>query len=98
MTWIFGSFLVTPCALTSCHIGISKRGIAVKSNRCVTGRRPRDNHAVSFRQRQRIESRARDKQPSTDVRSSLTIRLAKKDMGQEEVRSLSICLSIYLSN
>ena len=26
MTWIFGSFLVTPCALTSCHVVISKQG------------------------------------------------------------------------
>ena len=26
MTWIFGSFLVTPCALTSCHFVISKQG------------------------------------------------------------------------
>ena len=34
----------------------------IRSNRCVTGRRPRDNYAVSFRQSQRIESRARDTQ------------------------------------
>ena len=26
MKWIFGSFLVTPCALTSCHVGICKQG------------------------------------------------------------------------
>ena len=26
MTWIFGSFLVTLCALTSCHVVISKQG------------------------------------------------------------------------
>ena len=26
MTWIFGSFLVTPCALTSCHFVISRQG------------------------------------------------------------------------
>ena len=26
MKWIFGSFLVTPCALTSCHVVISKQG------------------------------------------------------------------------
>ena len=26
MTWIFGSFLVTPCALTSCNVVISKQG------------------------------------------------------------------------
>ena len=28
MTWIFGSFLVTPCALTSCHVVISKQDSA----------------------------------------------------------------------
>ena len=32
MTWIFGSFLVTPCALTSCHIVISKQ-----KDDCVSG-------------------------------------------------------------
>ena len=26
MTWIFGLFLVTLCALTSCHVVISKQG------------------------------------------------------------------------
>ena len=26
MTWIFDLFLVTPCALTSCHVVISKQG------------------------------------------------------------------------
>ena len=26
MTWIFGPFLVTPCALTSYHAVISKQG------------------------------------------------------------------------
>ena len=50
MPWIFGSFLVTPCALTSCHIVISKQYStirAVSSKRCVNGRRSRDeNHAV----------------------------------------------------
>ena len=25
MTWIFVSFLVIPCALTSCHVVISKK-------------------------------------------------------------------------
>ena len=37
MTWIFGSFLVTPLALTSCHVVICKQVKAVGSNRCVTG-------------------------------------------------------------
>ena len=26
MKWIFGSFLVTPCDLTSCHAVMSKQG------------------------------------------------------------------------
>ena len=26
MTWIFGSFLVSPCALTSCQVVINKQG------------------------------------------------------------------------
>ena len=52
MTWIFGAFLVTPCALTSCHVVISKQRVrAVGSNRCVAGRRPHhENHVVRFRQ------------------------------------------------
>ena len=57
MLWIFGLFLVTPCALTSCHIVISKQGSSIRAlgyNRCVIGRRPHDqNHTVRFRQRQR---------------------------------------------
>ena len=36
-----------------------------------------ENNAVSFRERQRIESRARDTQPIRGVRLSLTIRLAR---------------------
>ena len=56
MPWIFGSFLVTACALTSCHVVISQQGYdctirALGYNRCVTGRIPRDeNHEVWFRQ------------------------------------------------
>ena len=41
MTWIFGSFQVTPCALASCHILMSKQEDdstirAVGYYRCVT--------------------------------------------------------------
>ena len=56
-----GSFLVTPGALTNCHVVISKQCVGVgRSSRCVTGRRPRDeNHAVRFRLSPvRIESRS----------------------------------------
>ena len=73
MPWIFGSFLVTPCALTSCYVVISKQDSTIRTpvyNRCVTGRRPRDeNHAVRFRQSAENRSRAWDTQP---IRSSLT--------------------------
>ena len=66
MPWIFGSFLVTPCALVSCHILLSKQDSAIRafrSNRCVTRRKPRDeNHAVSFRQSAENRNRAKDMQ------------------------------------
>ena len=61
MTWIFGSFLMTLCASVSCHILISKQedDCTIRElgyNRCVTGRRTRDeNHAVRFRQRIAVE-------------------------------------------
>ena len=32
MPWIFGSFLVTPCALTSCHIVISKQDSTIRAD------------------------------------------------------------------
>ena len=84
-----------------------QRIMAVRSNSCVTGRRPRDNLAVRFRQRQRIGCRVRDTQPIRRLghlwryglhggTSVGTPWLAEEDMGQEEVPSLSICLSIYL--
>ena len=61
MPWIFGSFLVTPGALTSCHIVISKQNSTIRAlgyNRCVTGRRPRDEKHV-VRIRQSVENRSR---------------------------------------
>ena len=58
MPWIFGSFLVTQCALTSCHVVISKQDNTMRAlgpNRYVTERRTRDeNHAVRFGRVQRI--------------------------------------------
>ena len=69
MTLIFGSSLVIPCALTSCHVAISKqwdgqRVGAVRSNRLVTGRRPSDMRTTrsDLDRVQRIESPARDRQ------------------------------------
>ena len=77
MTWIFGSFLVTQCALANCHILISKQEDdstirAVGYNRCVTGRKPCDeNHAVRFRQSAENRSRAWDTQPTRGVSDEL---------------------------
>ena len=113
MTWIFGSFLVTPCALTSCQVLISKqRNDSASGQSGPTGVKPEGDHVITtwsdLDRVQRIESRARDTQPTRSVRSSLTIRIARgckrwhpwlpeEDMEQEELPSLSICLPIYLS-
>ena len=75
MPWIFDSFLVTPFALTSCHIGISKQDStirALRSNRCVTGRKPHDeNHMVRFRESAENHSRVSDTQPIRGVSDEL---------------------------
>ena len=68
MTWIFGSFLVTPCALTSCQVVIRKQGMTAchgsqvqqVCNRKETMWYPRGQ--ILYRV-QRIGSRARDTQP-----------------------------------
>ena len=73
MPWIFGSFLVT-----SCHVVISKQGSTIRSvgyNRCVTGRRLRDeNHAVRFGQSGENSSRAWNTQPIRGVSDELARR------------------------
>ena len=75
MTGNFGSFLVTPYALVSCHILISKQEDdvrALRSNRCVTERGSCDeNHVVKFRQNAENRSRARDTQPSRGISDEL---------------------------
>ena len=77
MTWIFGSFLVTPCGLASSHILITKQEDdstirALGYNRCVTGRRPRDeNHAGRFRQSAENHSQVRDLQPVRSISDEL---------------------------
>ena len=35
MPWIFGSFLVIPCALTSCHVVISKQDSTIRDTQVV---------------------------------------------------------------
>ena len=106
MPWIFGSFLVTPCALTSCHVVISKQDStirALRSNWCVKGRRPHDeNNVVRFRQSPENRSRAWDTQPIRGVSACKGV-LALASPGSrkkiwEEVLSLSICLSTHLSH
>ena len=47
MTRIFGSFLVTPCALTSCHVEISKQGDCSGLGQfCPTGVKPEGDHVI----------------------------------------------------
>ena len=60
MTWVFGLFLVTSCALTSCHAVMSKQedDITIRAlgyNRCRD-----ENHAVRFGQCAENRRRARD--------------------------------------
>ena len=107
MTWIFGSFLVTPCALASCHILISKQEDdstirALGYNRCVTRRRQRDeNHAVRFRQSAENLSLARDTQPIRGVLACKGVQALARPGSQRKIRevlSLSICLSTHLSH
>ena len=75
MPWIFRSFLVTPCALTSCHVVISKQVSTIRTlrlNRCITGRRQLDeNHVVRFGESAENHSRARDKQSIRGVSGEL---------------------------
>ena len=85
------------CALTSCHvvINIPESTIrALRSNRCVTGRRPPDeNHAVRFRQSAENRSRVGYTQPirgvklsdataCMEVKASGTSWLLGEDMGR----------------
>ena len=64
-----------PVCLTSCHILISKQDSlirALRSNRCVTGRRSRDeNHTVRFRKSAENRSQARDTQQTRGVSDKL---------------------------
>ena len=68
MLWIFGSFQVTSCALTSSYIVIGKQGSTIRTveyNKSVTGRRSCvENHAVRCEQSAENLSRARDTLPS----------------------------------
>ena len=90
-----------PACLTSCHILISKQHSTIRalgSNRYVTGRRSRDeNPAVTFRQSAKNRSRARDTQPNLQGGASVGTPGSWK-IWEEEVLSLSICLSTHLSH
>ena len=98
---------MTSCALTSCHVVISKQGSRLRTlgySWCVTGWRPRDeNHAVRFRQSAENCSRARDTQPIRCVSAckgvqALVPPVFWKKIWEEEVFSLSICLPTHLSH
>ena len=107
MTWIFGSFLVTLCALASCHILISKQGSTIRAlvyNRWVTGRRPCDeNHAVIFgqcRESQSSVGHAADQRRlwrACKRVQGLAPPGSQKKIWEEEVLSPSICLCVPLS-
>ena len=75
MLLIFGSFLVIPCTLTSCHVVTNKQGSmigAVGYSRRVTGRRSRDeNQVVRFGQNAENRSRAWDTPPIRGVYDEL---------------------------
>ena len=105
MPWIFGSFLVTPCALTSCHVVISKQDStirALRSNRWVTGGRPRDeNHAVNFRQSAENRCQTRDTQPITGVSHELTrgwVPALAPSGSWKKIWEEVLSLNIYFSN
>ena len=102
-------FRFVPSDLVCCHILISKQDStirALRSNRRVTGRRPLDEkHAVRFRQKWENRSQASDTQPIRGVSDEIETgckRLAPpgtwKKMWEEEVLSLSICLSTHISH
>ena len=107
MPWIFGSFLLTPCAFRSCHVVISKQGSTIRAvgyNRCVTGRRPGEKHVVRFRKSAENRSRARDTQPIRGVPDELARGYKRwhpwfleDDMERRSPLS-DICLSTHLSH
>ena len=111
LTWILGSFLVTPFALTSWHVVVNNQGVAVHRGWLVELMCNRkeimwyENNAVRFRVKS--ESRVKPGKPSrSEVLGHLwwyslqggasvgTPWLLPEIMSP----SLSICLSIYLSN
>ena len=111
MTWIFGSFLVTACALTSCYAVMCKQGYesstsgALGYNRCVTERSQHDEkHAVRFRQSAENRSRGWDTKPIRGVSDELARgvqALAPPWLPEEDMRRrspLSEYMSLYLSN
>ena len=74
MTWIFSSFQVTPFALTSCHIVISKqqRNQGTRVQLVCNRKGSRDeNHTVRFRQSAENHRQARDTQPIRGLLTSL---------------------------
>ena len=105
MTWILGSFLVTPCALISCHVVMCR--MAVRHGRPVE--QVCNQNETTCYQPVRIEGRARDTRPISGVWSFLTIRrlargckrwhpLTTGRRYRARRSPLSESFSIYLSN
>ena len=107
MPWIFGSFLVTPCALTSCHVVINKQGSTIRAdgyNRCLTGRSSRDeNHAVRCRQIAenlswaRIRSRLEASLTSLQWDASVALAGYRWGIWEREVLSLWVYVTLSIS-
>ena len=102
MTWIFGSLLVTPRVLTSCHVVVSKPGNAsVQSG--PKGEYRDENHGGRFTQSAEnleLSEGYATGQRRLGLRGGASVGtpwLTEEGMGQKEVPSLSICLSINLS-
>ena len=97
MPWIFDLFLVTLCALTTCHVVSSKQGITIRAlgyNRCVTRRRDLDR-VQRIAVERGICSRSEASLTSLQEGASVgTPRLLEEDIGRSPLSlSLSICLS-----
>ena len=107
MTWIFGSFLVTPCALTSCHAVMSKQEYDSTSGHTgTTGVLPEGDH-VKFRQKQRFGdepgTRSRSEASLTSLQEGLSVGtpwLPEEDIGRSpfsEYMSLHLSLNKQLT-
>ena len=84
MPWIFSSFLVAPCVLTSCHVVISKQGTRVQQ---VCKRKETTWLDLDKVQRIAVEQ-------ETSFQGGASV--GTPWLLEEEVLALSICLSNHL--